>query len=166
MPDTPRGVTKLAASMALAEWAEETGVPFANLRLFSVYGPGESRGRIVPELLHALRNDAPFKLPSVPSRRDFINVADVVTATVRAIDVPAPSEVLNVGTGVETTVEELIALAEEVTGNSLKIAEDTFPRRPSDREHSRADTSRTFEILGWKASIPLREGLADMWNRW
>jgi nucleoside-diphosphate-sugar epimerase len=162
-PDTARGTTKLAATAALEEWVGDTGVPYANLRLFSVYGPGEAKRRVVPQVIHALRSDTPFRSASARSRRDFVNVADVTRAILSAVADPEPNGLVNVGTGVETSVEELIAIAEEVTGLRIRYAEDRYPRRPADREHSSADISRARAVLGWEPAVTLADGLADLW---
>lgn len=159
-PVTARGAAKLAATVAVRQRAAEIGLPATVLRPFSVYGPGEQPGRLIPTVLRSLRTGAPFCLEGGTSRRDFIHVDDVVDACLRAAANPsAAGEVLNVGTGIETSTREVAELAQAVTGRRLVLAAEPFPPRPGDTPHWVADMKKTQAVLGWRHSIDLREGL-------
>ena len=165
-PRTARGATKAAALLAVRQWAAETGVPLTVGRPFSVYGPDEPRGRLVPELMHALRHDAPFSLTTADPRRDFVHADDVTAGLLLAAECEEAAGLdFNLGSGIETSTRELVALAEQVTGRSLRIDPAPFPERPSDRAHWSADISQAQKVLGWAPAIDLREGLADLWAR-
>ena len=93
----------------------------AVLRAFQVYGPGDHPTRLVPVVLAAARTGDAVPLPARLSRRDWVWVDDVVEACVRAAvddDLP-PGAVLNIGTGVQSSTEELVATAERVTGRPI-----------------------------------------------
>ena len=98
----------------------------AVLRAFQVYGPGDHPTRLVPVVLDAARTGAAVPLPVRLSRRDWVWVGDVVDACVRAADDASlpPGIVLNIGTGVQTSTEELVATAEA-------------GHRPADRHRAR-----------------------------
>jgi nucleoside-diphosphate-sugar epimerase len=157
-----RGVMKAATAMAVEQWGgAQPGRRFTILRPFAVYGPGEQPHRLVPTVMRCLRTgDA---LPTVGGvvRRDFVYVDDVVSACLLAAAHPAASgRAYNVGTGIETSVAELVDLAQAVTGRTLKVDPGAFPSRPVDAEHWVADISRARDELGWTPRTALADGLA------
>ena len=105
------------------------GVRAAVLRAFQVYGPGDHPTRLVPVVLDAARTGATVPLPARLSRRDWVWVGDVVDACVRAAadDALPPGVVLNIGTGVQTSTEELVATAAAVTGRPIATAAGAHP---------------------------------------
>jgi nucleoside-diphosphate-sugar epimerase len=159
-PVTARGAMKAAATVAVRQWAGETGTAATVVRPFSVYGPGEQAGRLVPTLVACLRDGTPFRLVAGTARRDFVHIDDVVDAVLLAARHPgAPGQTFNVGTGVETDTAEVVALAQEVTGRPLVLADEALPPRSADVAHWAADVSHTEVVLGWRSAIDLAEGL-------
>jgi nucleoside-diphosphate-sugar epimerase len=159
------GATKAAGSLLLQAAAAERGVRAAVLRAFQVYGPGDHSTRLVPVVLQAARTGAVVPLPARLSRRDWIWVGDVVDACVRAAaddDLP-PGAVLNLGTGVQTSTEELVATAVRVTGQPIATAAGAHPGRDWDTTDWVADPSAARRLLGWAPTVDLAEGLARTW---
>ncbi len=167
-PLRPRGffgATKAAGSLLLQAAAAERGVRAAVVRAFQVYGPGDHPTRLVPVVLAAARTGATVPLPAGVSRRDWVWVGDVVDACVRAAladDLP-PGAVVNVGTGVQTSVEELVAVAERVTGRPVATAPGAHPGRDWDTADWVCDPRGARELLGWTPAVGLEEGLARTW---
>lgn len=163
-PETLRGVTKLAAAYAVQQWSLESGVPVVFVRPFSIYGPGRDQTRVIPALLRALDTGSPFAITSRESRRDFVHVGDVARCVVLATSgTAADGRVLNVGTGVETSIKELVAIAETVTGRTFVPAREPFAPTPPNRPHWRADPSLAAALLGWTAEIGIEDGLKMLW---
>jgi nucleoside-diphosphate-sugar epimerase len=159
------GATKAAGSLLLQATAAERGVRAAVLRAFQVYGPGDHPTRLVPVVLDAARTGAVVPLPPRVSRRDWVWVGDVVDACVRAAladDLP-PGQVLNLGTGVQTTTEELVAVAARVTGRPIATAPGAHPGREWDTDCWVSDRSLAAALLGWRPRVDLAEGLARTW---
>ncbi|MGK5115216.1 NAD-dependent epimerase/dehydratase family protein [Geodermatophilus sp. CPCC 205506] len=159
------GATKASGSLLLQAAAAERGVRAAVLRAFQVYGPGDHPTRLVPVVLGAARTGAVVPLPGHVSRRDWVWVGDVVDACVRAAlaDHLPPGQVLNVGTGVQTSTEELVATAERVTGRSIATAPGAHPGRDWDTADWVSDPSAAAAMLGWRPTVDLAEGLARTW---
>jgi len=159
------GATKAAGSLLLRAAAAERGVRAAVLRAFQVYGPGDHPTRLVPVVLAAARTGATVPLPARLSRRDWVWVGDVVDACVRAAtddDLP-PGVVLNIGTGVQTSTEELVATAARVTGRPIATAPGASPNRDWDTADWVCDPSAARKLLGWEPTVDLAEGLARTW---
>ncbi|MFP5220076.1 MAG: NAD-dependent epimerase/dehydratase family protein [Actinomycetes bacterium] len=160
------GATKAAGSLLVAAAAAERGVRAAVLRAFQVYGPDDHPGRLVPTVLRAAATGEPLQLTAAGMRRDWVHVDDVVDACLRAAtadDLPAGT-VLNVGTGVQTANEELVAVAEQVTGRRIDVRTGEHPGRGWDAPSWVSDPTAAHELLGWRATTDLGTGLADCWR--
>jgi nucleoside-diphosphate-sugar epimerase len=159
------GATKAAGSLLLQGAAAERGIRAAVLRAFQVYGPGDHPTRLVPVVLAAARTGATVPLPARLSRRDWVWVGDVVDACVRAAVDSAlpPGVVLNIGTGVQTSTEELVATAERVTGRPIATAPGAHPGRHWDTADWVSDPTAARRLLGWAPTVDLAEGLARTW---
>ncbi|MGY1827090.1 MULTISPECIES: NAD-dependent epimerase/dehydratase family protein [unclassified Blastococcus] len=159
------GATKAAGSLLLQAAAAERGIRAAVLRAFQVYGPGDHPTRLVPVVMTAARTGGTVALPAHVSRRDWVWVGDVVDACVRAaVDGDlAPGVVLNIGTGVQTATEELVATAERVTGRPIAIAPGAHPGRGWDTADWVCDPSLARRLLGWAPTVDLADGLARTW---
>ncbi|WP_347057324.1 NAD(P)-dependent oxidoreductase [Blastococcus sp. HT6-30] len=159
------GATKAAGSLLLQAAAAERGVRAAVLRAFQVYGPGDHPTRLVPVVMAAAREGGTVALPARLSRRDWVWVGDVVDACVRAAvdDRLPPGVVLNIGTGVQTSTEELVATAERATGRPIATAPGAHPGRGWDTADWVCDPARARQLLGWAPTVDLAEGLARTW---
>lgn len=134
------------------------------LRAFQVYGPGDHPTRLVPVVLAAARTGATVPLPARVSRRDWVWVGDVVDACVRAAAAELPTgTVLNIGTGVQTRTEELVATAERVTGRVIATAPGAHPNREWDSADWVCDPGAARRLLGWTPTVDLAEGLGRTW---
>ena len=141
-----------------------TRVPFAvvTLRLFSVYGPWETPTRLIPTILRRCLRGEPLEMVSRTTARDFVYVGDIVQAlTATDALVRASGEVVNLGTGIQTSMEEFVAAALEVTGSRSEVRWGAMPARPWDTAVWVASCEKAGKLLGWTASTCLREGLRN-----
>jgi nucleoside-diphosphate-sugar epimerase len=160
-PRTAHGVTKAAATLLAQHFARERGLPVVVLRVFTVYGPWEAPKRFVPQLMLAALENRPLSVTSDRNlAHDWILVDDVVEACVRAATVDGVAgEVVNVGTGCQSTNEQLIGVVEKLVGRSIVRAEAPFPKRTWDTAHWVADVTKARERLGWHAEADIHAGL-------
>lgn len=158
-PNNPYGITKLACEHLQDTYARAFGLHAVGLRYFTVYGPRQRPDMAFARIVDALANDHEFELYGNTSR-SFTYVADVVDATIRALE--ATPAVYNVGGGDEATMTEAIALLEEIAGRKLRLRHG----RPQtgDMQRTKADTTRIENELGWRATTALRDGLAEHWS--
>ena len=168
-PLRPRGLfgaTKAAGSLLLTAAADERGLRSVVLRAFQVYGPHDHPGRLVPTVLRAARDGTVLPLTAPGARRDWVHVDDVVEACVlaAAADALPAGQVLNVGTGQQTTNEELVAAAERATGRRIRVAVGQHPGRSWDTASWVSDPSLARALLGWQARVGLEEGLRRCWQ--
>jgi len=166
-PVTPYGASKAAATLATQQHARAHGRPIVILRPFSVYGAWESPSRLIPTATWAALDGRDLPLTEPGYRRDLVHVDDVVDACVTAAghDV-APGEIINVGTGCQSSNEEVVGIIERVSGCIIQKRVGEYRARLSDTAHWVADTTKAEQVLGWKASRSLEAGLRDSVAWW
>ena len=165
-PLSPYGVSKKAAIDYLAAYRELHGLEFSSLALANVYGPrqdphGEA-GVVAIFAGRLLSGESCTVFGDGAQTRDFVYVDDVVDAFARAGD-RGGGLVMNIGTGVETSVNQLYATMAAAAGVSAPPA--YAPARPGELARSALDPSRASIHLGWKPWTTLEDG-ADAVLRW
>jgi UDP-glucose 4-epimerase len=160
-PLSPYGLSKLAGEQMTQMLAPGAAV----LRLFNVYGPGQTgtyAGVISKFVERAKRGLPPVIYGDGTQTRDFIHVADVARLVEVVLDRGAAG-VYNVGTGRAVSIRELAAIVMRLAGLG---GEPLYaPPRPGDIKHSAADVSKA-KSLGWQPQMPLEEGLRELWTTW
>lgn len=168
-PDSPYGVSKLAGEKLCLAYAKLHGLESVALRYFNVYGPNQrfdAYGNVIPIFVTQMLLRQPVTIfGSGEQTRDFINVADVVEANLRAATVADVVGAFNVGSGSRVTINDLAdMIAGMITGpHDIRHG----PPRPGDVLHSLADISSLGTALGFRPVVSLREGLSDYvaWSR-
>ena len=121
-PISPYGITKHACEQLAVAIERARGLEAVVLRYFTVYGPRQRPDMAFTAMLEALARGERFRLFGDGSAaRSFTYVADAVAATIAAMSRGRPGETFNVGGGDEATMNEAIALVEEVSGRSLDV---------------------------------------------
>jgi UDP-glucose 4-epimerase len=163
-PISPYGIAKLAAEEYVAGWNRLFGTSHVSLRFANVYGPRQEaslEGGVVAIFLDRMAaGEETTVFGDGEQTRDFVYVGDVVTAVLAAAGHEGGT--FNVGTGVETSINELHAACRRVTGDDREPRYE--PPRPGDIRRSVTDPSLAAHDLGWKAVQSLDEGLALTWD--
>jgi nucleoside-diphosphate-sugar epimerase len=154
-----RGGCKAAQSL-LVRHAAAGGLDAVELRLFHVYGPWEHPHRFVPRAIRAALLDEELPLTPPGLTHDPVFVEDVAEACLLAAARPLAYAVMNVAGGRAVSNEELVASVERVTGRRIRVRPVALAPRPADRPVWCADVSRARELLGWRPTHSLEEGLA------
>jgi UDP-glucose 4-epimerase len=134
-------------------------------RLFNVFGPGETNPHVLPDILAQLREGPVLRLGNLEPRRDYVHARDVADALVRLAAYDGPATVFNVGTGIGTSVRELVDAVAAVLGQTIRVEQDPERVRPVERTSLVADVSRARRELGWSARMHLHDGLHDLLAR-
>jgi UDP-glucose 4-epimerase len=156
-PLPPYGASKWAAETYVNTWANSSRLPHAILRISNVYGPRQSpRGEgAVAIFSYALwRGERPQMYGQGTPTRDYTHVADVAEAMIRA---RRWRGTVNISTGIETSVKELYSILSDAAGSSLEP--ELLPLREAELDRSCMDPSLAELLLGWRAQIPLADGL-------
>ena len=165
-PNSHYAVSKAAATLYCRFTARQTGKRLVTLRLYSVYGPWEEPTRLVPTLLlHARKGELP-PLVSPKVARDFVYIDDAVAAFVLAASRPLePGAVLNVASGVQTTMAELVELVRDRFSVTAAPAWGSMPDRSWDTDVWFGDARAARATLGWAPACGIGEGL-DRFSGW
>jgi UDP-glucose 4-epimerase len=167
-PETPYGMSKLAGEGYLDLYRRVHGLPSAALRLANVYGPRQDphgEAGVVAIFCGKLeRGEAPTVFGDGRQTRDYVYVADVVDAMLLAGERLAAGRTpalppLNVGTGKETSVLELIERLRDLAGRG-EFEGRMAPARPGEVQRIALDSSAAARELGWGARTGLDRGLA------
>lgn len=161
-PNSPYALSKLWATEYCAYDARMHGGTVVTLRLYSVYGPYEEPGRLMPTLMVMAAEGLLPPLTTPDTARDFVYVDDVCDAYFAAAQRP-PSEpgcVLNVGTGIQATLRDVVALVRDMFGVQAAPAWGSLAPRSWDTTNWRADVTRIEAQLGWTPRHSLSQGLA------
>jgi nucleoside-diphosphate-sugar epimerase len=162
-PISPYGITKLACEQLATAIERARGLDAVLLRYFTVYGPRQRPDMAFTAMLEALARGKSFRLFGDGSAaRSFTYVGDAVAATIAAMELGRPGALYNVGGGEEATMNEAIALAEEVSGRVLDV--ERVEVAAGDVRRTKADVSRAAVDLGWTPKTALREGMQAQWE--
>lgn len=162
-PDSPYAVSKWAAEQYVHTIGHLWGIETVALRIFNAYGPRQSlplsHAPVVPRFLRqAISGGSLVLFGDGQQTRDFIYVSDVVDSLVAAaLAGDVDREVINVGSGTETTIAHLADLVEEVTGRQTNRVFNT--NKAGGVRRLVADINRARRLLGWEPQVTLGEGL-------
>ena len=168
-PETPYGVSKMAAEKMCLAYARLYDIEAIALRYFNVYGPNQrydAYGNVIPIFAFKMLRGEPITIfGDGEQTRDFVNVRDVVQANLRAAHAEGVSGAFNIGSGSRISINDLVELMKEVSGLDSELQHG--PARPGDVRHSLADISAAREQLGYKPTTTMREGLKEYfaWGR-
>jgi UDP-glucose 4-epimerase len=163
LPNSPYAVSKLAAEYYVRTIGELWGIETLCLRIFNAYGPGQhlpaSNPPVVPYFLRqAVFNGTLVTYGNGEQTRDYIYVDDVVSAMVASATAPHINGlVINIGSGIETSIRSLAKMVLEVTNSHANIVSNTQGTGGVSRLC--ADISLAAQKLNYKPSISIEEGL-------
>jgi UDP-glucose 4-epimerase len=166
-PDSPYGVSKLAAEKYCRSFNEVFGMNIVCLRYFSVYGPRGRPDQVIYAFASAILNGkSPIIYGDGNQTRDFTFVSDVVDATILAAEQEnINGEVFNIGYGKEISINEVfnriaaeLGKKGEVVPKYLESYKGEFPRTLSDNR-------KAEKLLGWKPKIDFNDGV-QMFVNW
>ncbi len=153
------GLTKYVGEEYCLMFDRLYGVPSVVLRYFNVYGPRQPEQGAYALVLGIFLRRHLDGLPLVIhgsglQRRDFVHVADVAEANIRAYESDVRGEVLNIGSGTNISVKELAGM--------ISPLQEYGPPRAGDAAETLADLSRTRARLGWEPRIRFADGLREL----
>lgn len=161
------GAAKIANEQMSRAYAEMYGLRYLALRPFNVYGPRMDAFGVYTEVMirwleRLGRGEAPLIFGDGAQTMDFVYVGDVARAYLLAATSDATDDVVNVGSGIETSLKELCQLLCEAAGHP--DLEPTYgeARKVNGVTRRRAATEHAREAIGFDARVGLREGLSEL----
>lgn len=176
-PINPYGESKLMFEKILRWYQEIHGLSYVALRYFNAAGASQERGEhhriethLIPNILkvalgqksHVDVFGTDYETPDGTCIRDYIHILDLAQAHMLALQFPG-SECFNLGTGGGTSVREVIAACQRVTGRPIEVREQ--PRRPGDPARLIAGSDKIHRTLGWAPRFQSIDAIVESaWN--
>jgi UDP-glucose 4-epimerase len=162
-PVSPYGVSKLAGERYLHFYHAQYGLSYAALRYANVYGPRQDPHGEAGVVAIFSRNLAARKISTIngtgEQTRDYVYVRDVARANVLALEGNLPSGAYNIGTAIETDVNQLYELMQDISGRNLPAKRG--PAKPGEQLRSSIDPARAGRAFGWRPEMELAAGLEE-----
>jgi NAD dependent epimerase/dehydratase len=159
---SPYSATKIAADSLGISFNRSFDMPVTVVRPFNAYGPRQSARAVIPTIISQALTGGTLQLGTLETKRDFTFVEDTARGFVAvAASDAAVGQVVNIGSGTEVSIGEIVTKVGEIVGRDLEVAGDDRRVRPPKSEVSRllADSAKALQLADWHAEIPLDEGL-------
>jgi UDP-glucuronate 4-epimerase len=162
-PLSPYGVTKLTGEQLCEAYRANHGLNFVALRFFSVYGPRQRPDMAFRRFCEAAVSEEEITIFGDGTQtRDFTYVSDIVNATRKAaIAEAAVGRAVNVGGGSSVSLLSTVALLQEIHGAPIAVRH--AERQKGDARDTGADTELAEQLLGFRSSTQLAQGLATQY---
>lgn len=162
-PQSPYSASKIGADMLALSFHHSFGLPVSVMRPFNTYGPRQSTRAVIPTVLSQLLAGADvIRVGTTTPTRDFNFVTDTVAGFLAvAASERTVGQVVNVGSGREISIGDLIELLAQLVGRTVKVESDADRLRPPGSEVERllCDNTRIREWTDWRPEVSLEEGL-------
>jgi UDP-glucose 4-epimerase len=164
LPISPYGASKLAGEAYCLAYYGSWGLETVALRFGNVYGPFSGhKNSVVAKLFKDIVASGKVVVDGDGEQtRDFINVEDLCQAILLALESNVRGEIVQIATGVETSIRSLVCLVREVAGRGVQL--DQGPARQGDIRRNYSDVSKAKALLGWEPRVPLAQGLHAAWQ--
>lgn len=161
-PTTLYGKSKLAGTLTLTDSCRKSHLKGLTARLFTVYGPGEHAGRLLPSLLDASRTEATLPLTAGWQQRDFTYVEDIAEGLLRLGRVNSNSvHVVNLATGVLQSVRQFVETAAGILNLApSQLAYSELPTRAEEMVHDPVNIHLLRTMLDWVPTHSIIQGIS------
>lgn len=160
-PLSPYGASKLAGEGYCSAFAGAYGMRTKSLRFANAYGPHSNHKQsVIARWIGRVLNGEQITIYGDGTQiRDFVHVEDLCRAMMLAAERDLTGEVLNIASGQETSVLELVRLLQEVVGRELPVVSE--PSRQGEAQRIAPSVEKAKRLLGFEAAVPLADGLAS-----
>jgi NAD dependent epimerase/dehydratase len=159
---SPYSATKIGADKLAESFHLSFGLPVATIRPFNTYGPRQSARAVIPSVIAQALVGGVVKVGSLTPLRDFNYVSDTINGFLRVAECDAAiGEVINVGSGSEVSIGDVVERVKRLVGRDFSVQADDERVRPAQSEVMRllCDRSKAERLLGWTPQVSLDDGL-------
>lgn len=161
-PQSPYSASKISADALALSFFHSYGLPVTICRPFNTYGPRQSDRAIIPALLAQAIDQPQITVGNLTPTRDFTFVTDTAEGFIKLAESDrCLGEEINLGSGSEITIGDLVKKILRLVGRDIPIVESSERKRPASSEVQRllSDNSKARELAGWQPKVTLEEGL-------
>jgi nucleoside-diphosphate-sugar epimerase len=166
-PKTLYGAAKVAVLYLARQLAAQAEMPFAWLRLFSTYGPGDKPNWLIPSLIQQMLDGTRPKTTLGTQKWDYLYIDDVARGVLAAVTSQDATGVFNLGSGQPVAVRTIVETIRDLAAPGMELVFGEIPYGPSQVWHMEADIERLKAASGWSPQVGLHAGLAETvaWHR-
>ena len=150
---SPYSATKIAGDQLCHSYHRSFGLPVTLIRPFNTFGPRQSLRAIIPTIItQSILNKGKIKLGNIYPKRNFNYIKDIITGFEKSLKIKFSGELINLGGGLEISVENLVKLISKLLNKNIEIIEDKSRNRPKKGEVNRlvASKVKSQKLLNWK----------------
>ena len=162
-PANPYALSKFLGEQLCSFYAKQFGVEVIILRPFNVFGSRQNSRFLIPSIISQATKSDEISVLDIRPARDYVFIEDLVDAVHKSITSDLRFGIINVGTGVASTVEQLIFSLADVIGRELTI-KSLNQERFGEINSTQADISQAKLLLGWQPKWSLSQGLREVWR--
>jgi GDP-4-dehydro-6-deoxy-D-mannose reductase len=162
-PANPYALSKFLGEQLCSFYAKQFGVEVIILRPFNVFGSRQNSRFLIPSIISQATKSDEISVLDIRPARDYVFIEDLVDAVHKSITSDLPFGIINVGTGIASTVEQLIFSLADVIGRELTI-KSSNQERFGEINSTQADISQAKLLLGWQPKWSLSQGLREVWR--
>jgi nucleoside-diphosphate-sugar epimerase len=162
-PANPYALSKFLGEQLCSFYAKQFGVEVIVLRPFNVFGSRQNSRFLIPSIISQATKSDEISVLDIRPARDYVFIEDLVDAVHKSITSDLRFGIINVGTGVASTVEQLIFSLADVIGRELTI-KSSNQERFGEINSTQADISQAKLLLGWQPKWSLSQGLREVWR--
>jgi NAD dependent epimerase/dehydratase len=159
---SPYSASKIGADKLAESFFSAFNLPVVTIRPFNTYGPRQSARAVIPAVITQVLTQETIHVGNLNTRRDFTYVSDTVAGMIKGAETPGiEGQVLNLGTGREISISDLLQKIIQMTGRKVEIIVEAERLRPTASEVMRllSDNSLARKKMGWEPLISLEDGL-------
>jgi len=157
-PISPYAITKEAAERLVFLYSKQFGIDYVILRLFTVYGPRQRPDMAIYKFIEKIEKGEKVEIYNKDNMyRDFTFIDDIVQGILLALESRITSEIVNLGSGNQVSVEEVVRIISEILGGDLEIVRGD--RMPGDVIRTLAGIDKANRLLGYTPSVEIKEGI-------
>lgn len=166
-PITPYAVSKIATDYLALQYYLTHKLNIIRVRPFNHTGPRQQPKFVLPMFAKQIadiekgKQEPILKVGNLKAKKDFSDVRDIVRAYILLMEKGVPGEVYNIGSGRSVSIQEILDILLSLSQKEIKVEVDQALFRPVDVEDLYCDSSKMFELTGWKPEIPLETTLKD-----
>jgi UDP-glucose 4-epimerase len=167
-PVSPYSLSKVAATQLAILYHELFQLPIVILRPFIIYGPGQSPGMMIPELIKHGLEGIDFPMTSGKQTRDFLYVDDFIEAILSAaVSFDSIGEIINICSGTERSIIEVAEIVHRLMNTKMKLLVGAFPYRENEIWRIYGNNEKAKKLLAWEPKTSLEDGLSKtiFWYR-
>ena len=159
LPISPYSLAKGASTQLMQMIYRTEDIPTVTLRLFLVYGPGQSMDRFLPQVINGCLSSKDFPVSSGEQLRDLCYIDDVIKAILMTFkNDKVNGKVFNIASGKPIRIRQVVELIQNKIGNG-KAEFGKIPYRNGENMELYADISKVSEILKWQPSVSIEDGI-------